>query len=236
MENFRWPDLLKIFLICNILDGSLKPTIPTTNIGLLVTFEERAPCSSLSEEKFEVFVFFWYWWLIFWWTWLCVCKVCWLWCGWCWFSKKGPDCRFLFVQPQCRASVCPVSGNVSKLSVLKTGILPDKFVSNSKQGSNVVRPGRIEEVLLVASNPWFPLKPENNFIQLLESSPNGKKPIMSPIMADCGMDNVKCGNLWEAAAFNAHLQKIISSPQRVNLEFSNSSLRSQHHSRCRWIP
>ena len=120
-STFEWKTFSGVtWFVENLLDGSLKPTIPTTNIGLLVTCEEKDPCSSLSEAKFEVFVCFWYWWLIFRWTWLCVCKVCWLWCGRCWFCKKGPGSRFLFVWPQCRASVCPVSGNVSKFSVLKT--------------------------------------------------------------------------------------------------------------------
>ena len=36
----------------------------------------------------------------------------------------------------------------------------DDFVSNSSE-SYVVRPGCIEEVLLVAPDPRFPLKPEN---------------------------------------------------------------------------
>ena len=72
--------------------------------------------------------------------------------------SKGSHSRFPLIRPHLGASVCPVSGNVSKCQFT---VLTRYFVSNLSQ-SYVVRPGCIEEVLLVASDPRFPLKPENS--------------------------------------------------------------------------
>ena len=111
-EPLGWKEVGRhrsILWIIQCMAATLQPTMPTMNIGLLVTSEDKAPCSSLhrlgSRSRYwdtDLILFAW--------------CVCWLWCGGC-SSFKRPDSCLPFTPPHFRdwvCAVCTVSGKVSK--------------------------------------------------------------------------------------------------------------------------